>query len=173
MKPYLQNRAILDFRVLRSVLHCLMSMLQKSRLKHVSKFRADARPSNGFLMKAENEKFPSACLRWRQNYKFGNSALLFARLRQRNKLKCRLHMHDYFFYAARATRRIIFCAARATRLFFILHVRHDYFFAPRVALVILVIQSIVSLNLWSYRCRGRWHFFNTLYTVFETSGLRP
>ena len=45
MKLYLQSRAILDFRVLRFVLHCLMSIIQKSRLNHMSKFRADARPS--------------------------------------------------------------------------------------------------------------------------------
>ena len=87
---------------------------------------------NSFHMKAENQRFPSECLRWRVNCKFGNSVLLFARLRQRNKLKCGLHMHDYFFtmhvrhdyFLCCSWDTIIFYAARATR----------YFFVPRVAL---------------------------------------
>ena len=61
MKLYLQSRAILDFRVLRFVLHCLMSIIQKSRLNHVSKLDPRINSQSGWAWWRANQR------RWTQS----------------------------------------------------------------------------------------------------------
>ena len=53
--------------------------------------------TNGFHVKAENEKFTSAGLRCRQNLEYENFTLSFGRLRQKITPKSVPHVqHDYF-----------------------------------------------------------------------------
>ena len=54
----------------------------------------------GFLVKADNERFTAASLRCRQNLQFKHFTSSFGRLRQKkNVFKCELHVqHDYFFF---------------------------------------------------------------------------
>ena len=53
--------------------------------------------TNGFHVKAENEKFTAAGLRCRQNLEYENFTSSFGGLREKIELKSVLHMqHDYF-----------------------------------------------------------------------------
>ena len=54
--------------------------------------------TNGFHVKAKNERFTAAGSRCRQNHKYENFTSLFARLRQKIAAKSVPHVqHDYFF----------------------------------------------------------------------------
>ena len=53
--------------------------------------------TNGFLVKAKNERFTAAGWRCRQNLKYENFSSLFGRLHQKIALKSVPHVqHDYF-----------------------------------------------------------------------------
>ena len=54
--------------------------------------------TNGFHVKAKNESFTPASLRWRQNLKYEIFTSFFGRLRQKDTPKSVPHVqHDYFF----------------------------------------------------------------------------
>ena len=56
--------------------------------------------TNGFHVKAENERFTAAGSRCRQNLKYETFTLSFDRLRKTNAPKSVLHMqHDYYISA--------------------------------------------------------------------------
>jgi len=55
--------------------------------------------TNGFHVKAENERFPGAVSRCRQNFKYENFTLTHDRPRQKIAPKGVPHVqHDYFFF---------------------------------------------------------------------------
>ena len=74
-----------------------LSLLQLFHVDHVVHNRRSAFSTNGFHVKAKNERFTAASSRCRQNLKYENFTSSFGRLRQNIALKSVPHVqHDYF-----------------------------------------------------------------------------